>query len=81
MLPRRQDHAGFERKKRTHSKEGREIIRVLEKDGWVQVGQTGSHVHFKHDRKPGKITVPHPVKNLPIGTFRSIEKHSGVKLT
>ncbi|GBE44266.1 YcfA-like protein [bacterium BMS3Bbin10] len=59
----------------------RDIIRALKQDGWIQVGQTGSHVHFKHDRKPGKITVPHPVKNLPIGTLKSIEKCSGVKLS
>jgi predicted RNA binding protein YcfA (HicA-like mRNA interferase family) len=59
----------------------RDVIRSIEQDGWVQVGQTGSHVHFKHDRKPGKITVPHPVKNLPIGTLKSIEKRSGLKLT
>jgi predicted RNA binding protein YcfA (HicA-like mRNA interferase family) len=50
------------------------------RDGWYRVGQTGSHVHFKHETKPGKITVPHPVKDLPIGTLKSIEKASGVKL-
>lgn len=59
----------------------RDIIRALEKDDWVRVGQTGSHMHFKHDRKPGKITVPYPVKDLPIGTVKSIEKASGLKLT
>ena len=56
------------------------VIRVLEQDGWYRVGQTGSHVHFKHRINPGKITVPHPVKDLPIGTLKSIEKASGVKL-
>lgn len=58
----------------------RDVIRSLEQDGWVRVGQTGSHIHFKHDRKPGKITVPHPVKDLPIGTVKSIEKASDLKL-
>jgi len=56
------------------------VISALEADGWYRVGQTGSHVHFKHRSKPGKITVPHPVKDLPIGTLKSIEKASGVKL-
>lgn len=56
------------------------VIRPLEADGWYKVGQTGSHVHFKHETKRGKITVPHPVKNLPIGTLKSIEKASGIKL-
>jgi predicted RNA binding protein YcfA (HicA-like mRNA interferase family) len=59
----------------------KDVIRVLEADGWYKVGQTGSHVHFKHDTKKGKITIPHPVKDLPIGTLKSIEKASGVKLT
>lgn len=59
----------------------KDVIRSLERDGWSRVGQTGSHVHFKHDTKKGKITVPHPVKDLPIGTLKSIEKASGVKLT
>jgi predicted RNA binding protein YcfA (HicA-like mRNA interferase family) len=58
----------------------KEVIRALEADGWYRVGQTGSHVHFKHSSKQGKITVPHPVKGLPIGTLKSIEKASGVKL-
>ena len=60
-----------------HSKD---VIRALERDGWYRVGQTGSHVHFKHRTKPGKVTVPHPVKDLPIGTLKSIEKASGVKV-
>ena len=57
------------------------VIRALEADGWYRVGQTGSHVHFKHGTKKGKITVPHPVKDLPIGTLKSIEKASGIRLT
>jgi len=58
----------------------KEVIRALEANGWYKVGQTGSHVHFKHEAKRGKITVPHPVKDLPIGTLKSIEKASGIKL-
>jgi predicted RNA binding protein YcfA (HicA-like mRNA interferase family) len=30
--------------------------------------------------KAGTVTVPHPEKDIPIGTLRSIERHSGVKL-
>lgn len=59
----------------------RKIIKALEKDGWYKVGQVGSHVHFKHPTKPGKITVPHPKKEMPIGTLKRIEKDSGVRLT
>jgi predicted RNA binding protein YcfA (HicA-like mRNA interferase family) len=58
----------------------RDIIRKIEQDGWVHVGTTGSHHQFKHPTKPGRVTVPHPVKDVKIGTRMSIERQSGVKL-
>lgn len=57
----------------------REIIRMLEADGWKQVRVTGSHHHFKHAEKPGLATVPHPNKDLPIKTLNSILKQAGLK--
>jgi len=30
--------------------------------------------------KPGRVTVPHPEKDIPIGTLCSIEKQAGIKL-
>ncbi len=66
---------------RCMSKSSREIIALLVRDGWFEAGQTGSHRHFKHPTKPGKVTVPHPKHDLPVKTVRSIEKASGVKLT
>jgi predicted RNA binding protein YcfA (HicA-like mRNA interferase family) len=57
-----------------------EIIKALQDDGWRQVAQKGSHVQFKHPAKPGRVTVPHPERDVPIGTLRSIEKQSGLKL-
>jgi predicted RNA binding protein YcfA (HicA-like mRNA interferase family) len=62
-------------------KSSREVIRTLEADGWYGVGQTGSHKHFKHPTKPGKVTVPHPKRDLTIKTLKSIERQAGVKLT
>jgi predicted RNA binding protein YcfA (HicA-like mRNA interferase family) len=62
------------------SKTSREIIAALLKDGWFEAGQTGSHRHFKHPTKPGKVTVPHPKRDLPVKTIKSIEKASGLKL-
>ena len=56
------------------------VIAALKADGWVEVAQKGSHVQLKHPRKPGRVTVPHPKKDLPIGTLRSIEKQAGLKL-
>jgi len=49
--------------------------------GWYEVGQTGRHKHFKHPTKPGKVTVPHPKRDLPVKTVKSIETQSGVDLS
>lgn len=57
----------------------REIIKILEKDGWVCVATKGSHNQFKHPTKAGRVTVPHPKKDLPIGTVKSIAKQAGLK--
>lgn len=56
------------------------VIRALIRDGWKLVGATGSHHHFKHPEKAGKVTVPHPVKDLPLPTLKSIERQSGLIL-
>lgn len=58
----------------------REVIARLEAAGWVRVAQAGSHVQFRHPDRPGRVTVPHPKSDMPIGTLRSIEKQSGLKL-
>lgn len=58
----------------------RDLIAVLRKDGWEQVAQKGSHVQFKHPTKPGRVTVPHPKRDIPVGTLKSIEKQAGLKL-
>lgn len=60
--------------------DSREIIRLLEAHGWRHYRTTGSHRHFRHPEKPGKVTVPHPRKDIAIKTLISIEKQSGVRL-
>ena len=56
------------------------MIRALEADGWVVVAQRGSHRQFKHPTRPGRVTVPHPRRDMPVGTLHSIERQSGLKL-
>ena len=56
------------------------VIAALNADGWYEVSTKGSHVQFKHDTKPGRVTVPHPKRDLPIGTLKNIEKQSALKL-
>ena len=58
----------------------REVIRRLEQDGWREVYQVGSHKQFEHSTKTGRVTVPHPKRDIPIGTLKSIEKQARIKL-
>ena len=57
----------------------RMIIKLLQKDGWFKVDQSGSHIKFKHPSKKGRVTVPHPKKDMPVGTLKSIERQAGIK--
>lgn len=59
----------------------KQIIKILIEDGWYSYGKaTGSYHAFKHTFKKGKVIVPHPKKDLPIGTLKSIEKQAQIKL-
>ncbi len=49
----------------------------MEAAGWAHVVIKGSHWQFKHPTLPGRVTVPHPKRELPTGTLRSIEKQAG----
>ena len=60
--------------------DSRRVIKILESAGWQIVAQRGSHVQFKHPSKQGRVTVPNPKRDLPIGTLKSIERQSGVRL-
>jgi predicted RNA binding protein YcfA (HicA-like mRNA interferase family) len=58
----------------------RDVIKELRKDGWYEVNQVGSHKQFRHATKKGRVTVPHPKRDIPMGTLQSIEKQAGIKL-
>ena len=55
------------------------LIQMLEDAGWKEVRCKGSHHQFKHPEKQFVITIPHPKKDLPIGTVTSILKAAGLK--
>jgi predicted RNA binding protein YcfA (HicA-like mRNA interferase family) len=59
----------------------REVIRRLKANGWFEVSQSGSHKQFKHPVRPGRVTVVYPQKDIPVGTLKSIEKQSGLRLS
>jgi predicted RNA binding protein YcfA (HicA-like mRNA interferase family) len=51
----------------------REIIRLVEQDGWYYIGTRGSHRQFKHPTKSGKVTIAgHPSDELHPKTVKSI---------
>ena len=51
----------------------RDVIRLIENDGWFKVGQKGSHRQYKHPSKRGKVTVPGNMSDeVPPGTLKSI---------
>jgi predicted RNA binding protein YcfA (HicA-like mRNA interferase family) len=56
------------------------IIRALKAAGWEEVRQSGSHKQFRHPQRPGTVTVPHPKADMAIGTIKSIERQSGLRL-
>jgi predicted RNA binding protein YcfA (HicA-like mRNA interferase family) len=56
-----------------------DVIRKLEAGDWYLVRVKGSHHQFKHPKKPGLVTVPHPRKDIPKGTMNGIYKQAGWK--
>jgi predicted RNA binding protein YcfA (HicA-like mRNA interferase family) len=58
----------------------RDLIKLVEEDGWTQVRTTGSHRHFKHPSKPNVVTIPgHPADDVPVGTLKSILRAAKVE--
>lgn len=58
----------------------REILKILKDDDWYIVNITGSHHQLKHPIKSGKVTIPHPKKDIPIKTVKSILKQAELNL-
>lgn len=58
----------------------REVIQLLELNGWQLVAIRGSHRKFKHSDKPGKVTMAgKPSVDVPPGALNSILKQAGLK--
>ena len=58
----------------------KQAIALIEKDGLYLVRIRGSHRQFKHDAKPGLVTVPgKPSDDLAIGTENSILRQAGLR--
>ena len=58
----------------------REIVKVLERDGWRRVVSKGGHLQYKHPQKKGRVTVSgHPNDDIHPKTLSSILRQAGLK--
>jgi predicted RNA binding protein YcfA (HicA-like mRNA interferase family) len=58
----------------------RDVIKLIEADGWFLARTTGSHRQFHHPTKPGTVTVAGKLSiDVPPGTLNSILKQAGLK--
>ena len=59
----------------------RDIIKIIENDGWYAVRQRGSHIQFRHKTKAGLVTIaPHsPNDDISPGTLSSIYKQAQIE--
>jgi predicted RNA binding protein YcfA (HicA-like mRNA interferase family) len=57
----------------------REIEKMIKDNGWFEVNTEGSHHHYKHLAKPGKVTIPFCHGDIPKRVINSILKQAGLK--
>lgn len=59
----------------------KDLIKIIEKDGWYQVTQRGSHRQYKHPTKKGRVTIAaHKLSDdVNLKTENSILKQAGLK--
>ncbi len=58
----------------------RDVIRLIEEDGWRLAASRGSHRQYKHPEKPGRVTIPgHPAKDLHPDTLKSVLAQAGLR--
>ena len=58
----------------------REVIKLIENDGWFLVATKGSHRQYKHSNKPGRVTVAgHSGDDLAPGTLNGVLKQAQLK--
>ena len=62
----------------TLPKTPKEIIKILEANGFVYVRSTGSHRRYRNPQNGRLVSVPYHTKSLKLGTERSILKQAGL---
>jgi predicted RNA binding protein YcfA (HicA-like mRNA interferase family) len=58
----------------------RDLIRIVETDGWLLVGQRGSHRQYKHPTKAGRVTIAGKLsQDVPKGTAANILRQASLR--
>ena len=58
----------------------RDVVKRIKADGWYYSYTEGDHHHYRHDTKPGKVTVPgHPSDEVKPGTLSGIWRQAGLR--
>lgn len=58
----------------------RDVLRLLQEDGWYQVATQGSHRQYRHSTKSGLVTISgKPGDDVPRGTLKSIMRQAGLE--
>lgn len=59
----------------------RDVLKLIEQDGWYLVRTKGSHRQYKHPQKQGRVTLAFHSMNADLapGTLNSILKQAGLK--
>ncbi len=58
-----------------------DLIRVLQRAGFVEQRQRGSHLHLRRESDGKRVTVPvHKGRVVPIGTLRAILRDANISI-
>lgn len=58
----------------------RDVIKMIEDDGWYLVKTEGDHRQYKHPAKTGRTTIAgHPSEDIPIKTYFSVLRQTGLR--
>lgn len=57
----------------------KEIEKIILNDGWYYKNSKGSHNHYKHPTKTGKVTIPKHIGDIDKRTIKSILEQAGLK--
>ena len=58
----------------------RDLEKIILKDGWVFKSQEGSHRHYVHPTKKGKVTIPFHSKEISKVVEKSVYKQAGIEV-